>query len=286
MELHEDDISSPYTTTLLSSQRITPSDSAEVRHLVLQLPEDDFAFREGQSIAVLVPGPHEFGNLYHMRLYSIASPRTGEEGKADTISICVRRCSYVDPVNGERYDGKASNYLCDATPGDQILITGPYGNHFTIPPDPSCNLLMIGAGTGIAPFRAFMARIYQERGGWKGKVRLFYGAKTGTELLYMNDLKKDLDLYYDEKTFQAFEAVSPRPHFDEEPALDRLLIDHTREIWEMIEDPKTYVYVAGLAGAAQQFEQAMITMAGGEHAWLHKRHELMAQQRYAELLHE
>jgi len=286
MELLEDDISNPHTARLLSSQRITPPDSAEVRHLVLQLTDDDFAFREGQSVAVLVPGPHEFGNMFHMRLYSIASPRTGEEGKANNISICVRRCFYVDPVSGERYPGKASNYLCDATPGDEILFTGPYGAHFSIPSDPTCNLLMIGAGTGIAPFRAFVARIYQTRGGWKGKVRLFYGAKNGMELLYMNDLRKDLDLYYDEKTFQAFEAVSPRPHFDEDPALDRLLIDHSREIWEMIGDPKTHVYVAGLVGAAQKFEHAVIEMAGSEQAWLQKRRELIGQHRYAELLHE
>jgi ferredoxin--NADP+ reductase len=106
------------------------------------------------------------------------------------------------------------------------------------------------------------------------------------ELLYMNDVRKDLDLYYDEKTFQAFEAVSPRPHFDEAPALDRLLTDHSREIWEMIMDSKTYVYLAGLAGAAQKFEQAMIAMAGDESSWLHKRRELIVQQRYAELLHE
>ena len=60
---------------------------------------------EGQSLAVLVPGPHEFGSAYHLRLYSIASPRSGEGGKADTFSICVRRCFYIDDVSGERYPG-------------------------------------------------------------------------------------------------------------------------------------------------------------------------------------
>lgn len=286
MDLHEDDIANPHTATLVSSERITPADSAEVRHLVLKLTDEDFGFREGQSLAVMVPGPHEFGNLYHLRLYSIASPRTGEEGKPDRISICVRRCFYIDPVSGERYPGKASNYLCDAKPGDEILFTGPYGSHFTIPPDSSCNLLMVGAGTGIAPFRAFVTRIYHMCGGWKGKVRLFYGAKNGMEMLYMNDVRKDLDLYYDEKTFKAFEAVSSRPYLDEEPALDHLLTDHSTEIWEMICDPKTHVYVAGLMGAAQKFERAVIEMAGSEHSWREKRRELIHQHRYAELLHE
>jgi ferredoxin--NADP+ reductase len=286
MQINEDDIGDIYSAVLLSSERITPPEAAEVRHLVLRLPEGEFAFREGQCVAVLVPGPHEFGNFYHARLYSIASSRTGERGDSDTISICVRRCFYVDPVSGERYPGKASNFLCDAKPGDDILLSGPYGTHFQIPSDPSANLLMVGAGTGIAPFRAFVQRIYSEVGGWQGKVRLFYGAQTGTEMLYHNDLKKDLDLYYDQKTFRAFEAVSPRPYFDEPPALDRVLADNAREVWEMIQEPKTYVYVAGLAEAEQKFEEAMSVIAGSEQAWRRKRQELISKQRYAELLHE
>lgn len=286
MELHEDDIRNPDGATLVSSERITPPDADEVRHLVLELPNGGFKFREGQCVAVLIPGPHEFGNLFHARLYSIASASSGEEGKPGTISICVRRCFYIDPVSGERYPGKASNFLCDAAPGDTIFVAGPYGTHFTIPSDPHSNLLMVGVGTGIAPFRAFVKHIYQERGHWQGKVRLFYGARTGMEMLYMNELNRDMHLYYDEETFQAFEAVSPRAHFDEPPALDRALGAHAQEVWEMIQEPQTYVYVAGLAGAEQKFEKAMSEMAGSEQAWRRKRRQLLAEQRYAELVHE
>lgn len=286
MELNEDDIRSTYVATLVTSDCLTPPETVEVRHLVLQLPVSDFAFREGQCIAVLVPGPHEFGNLYHIRLYSIANSREGEDGMAGRIAICVRRCFNIDPISGERYPGKASNYLCDALPGDEILVAGPFGAYFPVPPDPTCNLVMVGTGTGIAPFRAFVQRIYREVGGWQGKVRMFYGARTGLELLYVNDVRKDLNRYYDEKTFQAFQAISPRPHVDESPALDDLLMAHAQEIWELIEHPKTYVYVAGLVDAQQKFEAAMISMAGSEKAWSHKRWALMTQQRYAQLLQE
>lgn len=287
MKLSEYDISNPYTATLVASERITPADAdAEVRHLVFELPVRDFDYVEGQSIGVLAPGPHEFGNKTHLRLYSIASPRRGENGSERNISICVRRCFYIDEVNGEKYPGKASNYLCDAKPGENVQITGPYGAHFTVPPDNSCNMLMIGAGTGIAPFRAFVRHIYDERGGWTGKVRLFYGAKTGMELLYLNEMKKDLGLYYDEKSFRAFEALSPRPAFDAPPALDRLLIENAREVWGLISDPKTYVYVAGLMNAEEKFEKGMIAMAGSRQAWQAKKDELIAQKRYSELLYE
>ena len=286
MNLSEYDVSKPYTAMLLKSERITPADSeAEVRHLVLQLPPRRFQYREGQSIGVLVPGPHEFGARHHLRLYSIANSRKGEAGRGTAISICVRRCFYIDPINGERYPGKASNFLCDSNPGDPIQITGPYGLAWNVPEDEQASLLFIGAGTGIGPFRAFMKHIYEERGGWKGKVRLFYGAKTGLDMLYMNELNKDLSLYYDEKTFKAFQAVSPRPAFDFPPALEHVLAENSEEVWELLQDRKTYVYVAGLTDAALKFQRAMMIRAGSEGAWFGKMAELVEEKRYAEVLY-
>jgi ferredoxin--NADP+ reductase len=69
-------------------------------------------------------------------------------------------------------------------------------------------------------------------------------------------------------------------------ALDRLLIENTPEIWYMLQDPRTYVYVAGLVEVAQEFEKSMIAMAGYEQTWHELRDELIAQKRYAELLYE
>jgi len=164
----------------------------------------------GDSIGLLVPGPHEFGNEYHLRLYTIAG---GEKtsGNKTRLTLCIKRCFYIDDYSGEKYEGKASNYFCDRAPGDKLTMAGPFKGAFTIPDDESTNLLMVGLGTGIAPFRAFVRHIYDVRGGWKGKVRLFFGAKTGLEMLYMNDKRDDFANYYDEDTFKAFEAVSPGP---------------------------------------------------------------------------
>lgn len=287
MNLRDFDISHRYPATLLSSERITPPDpEPEVRHLVLQLPDRGFDYLEGQSIGVLAPGPHDFGNTHHLRLYSIASARQGENQRRNTLSLCVRRCFYIDDISGEQYPGKASNFLCDAQPGETLQITGPYGSRFQVPSDESSNLLMVGAGTGIAPFRAFIKHIYQEHQGWQGKVRLFYGAKTGMELLYWNDLKKDLALYYDQASFQAFEALSPRPAFDAPPALDRVLIENSREVWDLVQSPKTFVYLAGLTGSAHKFEKAMAVAAGSQAAWQETRNTLVAQNRLSELLYD
>jgi len=288
MNLREFDISKPFSAALVSSERITsPESDAEVRHLVFEMPPNQkFEFVEGQSLAVIVPGPHEFGNRNHVRLYSIASPRCGEHGRHARFSLCVRRCFYIDEVNGERYPGKASNYLCDLMPGDVTNMAGPYNCAFSMPDNDTANMLMIGVGTGIAPFRAFTRHIFEERRGWRGQVRLFFGANTGMELLYRNDYNRDLGLYYDYQTFKAFETVSPRPHADVPPDMDRLLEENMNEVWTLIHDAKTYTYVAGLIDVEHKFYKAMCKAAGSEMAWRALREQLVADGRYAELLYE
>ncbi|MGA0333669.1 MAG: oxidoreductase [Kiritimatiellia bacterium] len=285
MKLTEYDISHPYQATVARSERITPEDTAEVRHITLNISSATFNYLEGQSIGVLVPGPHSFGNPHHMRLYSIASARQGEGRNMSELSICVRRCFYIDEVSGEKYPGVASNYLCDRKSGDELLIVGPYGRQFLAPRDPECNLLMIGVGTGIAPFRAFLKHIYSERGDWMGKVRLFYGAQTGMDQLYLNDRNSDLTLYYDEETFQAIQALSPRPHVDEEVDMASAVKAHAEEVWAMIQNDKTHVYVAGLMRLEEQMDQVMSEMAGSAEAWNEKKRELITGHRCSTLFY-
>jgi ferredoxin--NADP+ reductase len=284
MNLSELDTSLPLEALVKETGRITPEGVEEVRHIVLSVLNPRFSYEEGQSIGVLVPGPHPFGNRQHLRLYSIASAR--REGERADLSICVRRCFYIDEVSGERYPGIASNYLCDARPGDRVTITGPYAGRFQMPASPHANLLMIGTGTGIAPFRAFIKHIFDERGGWRGKVRLFYGARVGMELLYMNDVRDDLASYYQEATFKAFAALSPRPAVQSEPELQRTLEDNAQEVWALIQDPKTHVYVAGQQKTAATLDRVFAGIAGSEALWRWRKQELAAQGRWAELFYD
>jgi ferredoxin--NADP+ reductase len=281
------DISESYRATVKGTERITPVDAhAEVRQIVLDVPDASFVYVEGQSIGVLAPPPYEFGNDHHMRLYSIASTRRGEEGHSAEMAICVRRCFYIDEVSGERYPGKCSNYLCDVVVGEEVRITGPYGRHFIVPRDSTSNLLMVGTGTGIAPFRAFIKHIFDEVDEWQGKVRLFYGAQSGLDLLYMNDLNNDLSHYYDEKTFKAFEALSPRPAFDDSTELGNTLAENSAEVWELVQDPKTHVYVAGLRKSSEALDTALSHIAGSNEAWMRKKREIYLDGRWAEHLYD
>jgi len=269
-----------------ASQRITPETTDEVRHITLEVLDPAFQFVEGQSIGVLVPGPHEFGNAMHVRRYSIANARNVPIGGGMHLDILVRRCFYIDEVSGERYPGVASNYLCDAKPGDQITISGPYLSPFRMPLDNRANLLMISTGTGVAPFCAFAQLIYERRGDWKGQVRLFYGGHSGLDLMYANDETSDLANYYDEKTFRAFRALGTRPLMTSSQALEQGLTEHAAEAWRLMREPNTSVFLAGLSKITQVFDRVMARQAGSESEWKELKQRLVEEGRWSELIYD
>ncbi|MBU0500280.1 MAG: oxidoreductase [Gammaproteobacteria bacterium] len=273
------------TTVVKSSSRLTPETTDEVRHIVLHIDEPSFRYLEGQCIGVLVPGPHEFGNEYHHRHYSIANSRASGDSEGVDIDILVRRCFYIDEFSGEEYRGIASNYLCDAKPGDRISITGPYRSPFKMPGDETSNLLMIGTGTGIAPFRAFMQHIYDQLGGWKGQVRLFYGARNGMDLLYMNDENRDLSHYYDEQTFKAFKAVGGGYFGTPTDGLENALANNVQEALDLIRKDNTYVYLAGQEKVAEALNKVMSEAVGSEKVWQDLKQGMIKDGRWTELLY-
>lgn len=264
-----------------SSERITPESTAEVRKIILRIDEPAFYFLEGQTIGVLVAGPHPFGNKSHHRYYTIANAKGDDSGVE--LELLVRRCFYVDEVSGEEYPGVASQHLCNAQPGDKVTLTGPYKSPFRIPTDKNSNLLMLGTGTGIAPFRAFLSRLYDERQDWGGKVRLYYGARTGTDLLYMNDLNNDLATYYDQKTFQAIQGLSHGVLSDEADALRDGIDAHAEEVWDLVCSPSTHVYLAGTKKAAAAFDGSMARLAGSNEQWQTIKQGLIDDRRWSEL---
>jgi len=269
-----------------ASQRISDDDAdEEVRELTLDVDRLDVPYKVGQSIGVFAPGSDAFGNEHHFRLYSVADlPTSGDDGQP-RIKICVRRCGYIDDYSGESYRGIASNYLCDLKRGDRLTLAGPFGVAFEVPEEPDANIILIGTGTGIAPFRAFVKHIYHNVKNFKGRVWLFYGGKTGLELLYMNHRLDDFTQYYDQDTFEAFRALSPRPHWADPIAWDQAIAERGEELWTMLGDPKTYVYVAGLEKMRDELDAVFAGMAGSLRKWQRRKAELAAGKRWVELLY-
>jgi len=272
-------------SVLVGSERITPSDSEEVRQLVLSVDDPAFRVSPGQNIGVVVAGDSAFGKVQHVRRYSVTEVNPLDDGEAVGMTILVKRCFYLDEVSGERYPGMASNFLCDARPGQTVQLVGPFKNPFSLPQDRSANLLLIGSGTGIAPFRTMIQQAYRNGVDWQGDIRLFYGARTGMESLYRNQEGSDLAHYYDKQTFEAFDKVASRPLSDERDALEESLSAHVDAAWELLNRPNTYVYLSGLHKAAEITERVFVERAGGAEAWSALKARLIEEGRWQELLY-
>ena len=273
-----------YKAKVRKTKRLTPANTEEIREIVIEVNQPEFKCEVDQSFGVLVKHDSEFGNEYHHRLYSVADIPAKENGKT-LLTMLVKRCSYVDDFSGELYQGVGSNYLCDRQVGDEITVTGPFELPFKVPSDKNANLILIGMGTGIAPFRAFVKHIYADVKDWKGKIRLFYGAKSGLELLYLNDKDGDLTSYYDEATFEAFHALSPRPHWQDPISLDAALEERAEEILEMLSYSNTYIYIAGYEKVKENLNKAFINIMGSKEKWENRKAELIAGKKWAEVIY-
>ncbi len=273
--------------TLVENSLLTPSSIVdEVRELSFDVQSGVPELSAGQIVAIHAPGSREFGNAAHVRLYTIADVADGAQGGgAARIKLCVRRCSYIDEYSGERYPGVASNFLCNLSPGDAVEMRGPFPIPFEVPEERSADLVLIGSGTGIAPFRAFVRHVFEDVPDWKGRIWMFYGARTGLEMMYMNDLRDDFSQYYDLDTFRAFKALATRPGWHEGVDWGSTLEEHGAELWEMLGSPKTYVYIAGLEKMLSELDRVFARIAGSEAAWARRKAELQAGHRWMELVY-
>ena len=111
------------------------------------------------------------------------------------MSLCVRRAEYYDPNSGvadPTKKGVCSNFLCDAAPGTAMSVAGPVGKTMLLPKDPNADVIMIATGTGIAPFRAFLHRLFMEntvaRHMFGGTAWLVLGVPTSGGLLYKEEI--------------------------------------------------------------------------------------------------
>ncbi|WP_299744594.1 bifunctional cytochrome P450/NADPH--P450 reductase [Rossellomorea sp. y25] len=125
------------------------------------------------------------------RYYSISSSPLYKEGEASITVSVVRGAAWSG--NGE-YKGIASNYLAERSEGDKVacFISTPQSN-FQLPDETETPIVMIGPGTGIAPFRGFIQarRILKEKGETLGAAHLYFGCRNPQhDFLYQEELEK------------------------------------------------------------------------------------------------
>jgi len=236
-------------------------DENDVRHLVFDAREMNYL--DGQSVGVIPPGLNEKGNSHAVRLYSIASLASRVSG-SENLTLCVKRAITKDEATGQVYRGVASNYLCDLKPGDEVNLTGPAGRKFAlpIPEDIHRPYIFIATGTGIAPFRGFLQRLFKHTPNFNSPVFLLFGVKTKAELFYNDEF-----ITYTQPNFLYLKALSRemKNASGGRYYVGDLIHEHGTKLWAAIRDERSIIYMCGLKGMEEGVSGAInkLALAGG-----------------------
>jgi sulfite reductase (NADPH) flavoprotein alpha-component len=169
------------------------------------------------------------------RLYSISSSPAAH---AEEVHLTVGVVRYLNPL-GRQCKGVASTYLAERLrPGQKAKVFVHASHGFAPPADPDAPMIMVGPGTGIAPFRAFL----EDRAarGHRGRNWLFFGdQRRDHDFLYREELEKWLL----DGVLTRLDVAFSRDRKDKIYVQNRLL-ERGREVWAWLEQGGHF-YVCG-----------------------------------------
>ncbi|WP_417704534.1 assimilatory sulfite reductase (NADPH) flavoprotein subunit [Rheinheimera aquimaris] len=182
------------------------------------------------------------------RLYSIASSQAEVEDEVHLTVAVVRYDAY-----GQPHLGGASGFLAERlTEGEKVKVFVEHNNNFRLPQSDDTPVIMIGPGTGIAPFRAFL----QERDarGASGKNWLFFGNPHFTQdFLYQLELQS----YLKRGVLSKLDVAFSRDQAAKVYVQDKLR-KHGAEVWQWLQEG-AHLYICGDANRmAKDVQQALI----------------------------
>ena len=247
----------PYVGKIVSVKRIVGAQATgETCNIVID-HQGKVPYWEGQSYGIIPPGINpKNGKPYTNRLYSIASTRYGDDMKGTTTTLCVRRAVYWCPelkAEDPAKKGVCSNYLCDSKPGDEVMITGPAGKVMLMPEkNPETDLIMVATGTGIAPYRSFLRRLFVENTpaakAYKGTAWLFLGVANKDSLLYDDEWQDILKRHPNQfKLDYAFSREGPLNKRGGKMYIQDKMEEYADEIFSRL-DKGAHIYFCGLKG--------------------------------------
>ncbi len=182
------------------------------------------------------PSPAELAKLLLPllpRFYSIAS---SPKVFPDEIHLTVAHLRYL--ANGQTYFGVGSHFLCERAEPEStpIPIYVQPSHHFTLP-NPEAPIILIGPGTGIAPFRAFL----QERLATQapGLNWLFFGERNRASDFYYSDFFLELEKQNRLRLDLAFSRDQAEKIY-----VQHKMLEHKKSFWDWIQRG-CYIYVCG-----------------------------------------
>lgn len=234
--------------TLTRSESLLPlvGDKAKLQHYAATTPIVDMVrFSPAQLDADALIG---LLRPLTPRLYSIASSQAEVETEVHITVGAVRF-----DIEGRARTGGASGFLADRVEEDgEIRVFIEHNDNFRLPANPETPVIMIGPGTGIAPFRAFMQQ--RAADGAEGKNWLFFGNPHFTDdFLYQVEWQR----YVKEGVLTKIDLAWSRDQKEKVYVQDKLR-EQGAELWRWINDG-AHIYVCGDANRmAKDVEQALL----------------------------
>merc|ERR1712139_52712 len=165
------------------------------------------------------------------------------------------------------YRGVCSNHICDMSPGDDVLITGPTGAEMLLPEDPEANIIMLATGTGIAPMRSYCRLLFNDKAGtnadgtrkFKGLAWLFMGVPYSKSLLYDDEHVEYKEKYGDQFRYDYAISREQKNAAGQKMYIQTKVAEYAEEIWDLLQDPKTatHIYMCGLRGMETGLAEAL-----------------------------
>jgi len=181
--------------------------------------------------------PEEFVGLLtklQPRLYSVASSLKAFPDQVHLIVDVVRYESH-----GRVRKGVASSFLAERADDVPVLVYPSAAKHFHLPEDPDTPIIMIGPGTGVAPFRAYL----QERQviGAKGKNWLFFGSQhEKCDFAY----REDFEAFTKERILTRLHCAWSRDQA-QKIYVQHKMVENAAEIWKWLDAEGAHFFVCG-----------------------------------------
>lgn len=209
------------------------------------------------------------------RLYSIAS---SSKATPEEVHVTVRAVRFE--AHGRQRRGVTSVQLAERVqPGDTLPVFIQHNPNFKLPKDSDTRIIMIGPGTGVAPFRAFLSE--REESGAQGESWLFYGDQHfTTDFLYQVEWQRWLKDGVLTRMDVAFSRDTEQKVY-----VQHRMLEHSKELFNWLEQGAV-VYVCGDEGSmAHDVHAALATILiqeGGltPEAAAERLTEMQRQQRY------
>lgn len=227
--------------------------SKETRHIEIAVDEE-FYYEPGDSIGIILDNSQlKIEGKITPRLYSISSS-PNEHSREVHLTVSVVR--YLDQFNNEVH-GLFSNYLAKLKINESIKFYLSKNRNFKLPQDHQ-DIIMIGAGTGIAPFRSFIAeRNYRNA---SGKNWLFFGERNFiSDFLYQTELQE----YFESGLLTKIDLAFSRDSSSKIYVWHRL-IENSKELFSWLEN-NAYLYICGdKNNMARDVENALLEIISKE----------------------